>query len=108
MEWVIHNWVAFAAVLVALASLIFSRRDAQSKQTRDELADLRAQIDRNQDKIFALEDEIRDLKRKNQELEAKNIALMKRFIDCPAPDCPLLRPTYEGQERRSRPRKDQE
>lgn len=108
IEWIGHNWVAFAAVLVAVISLAFSRRDAQSKKTRDELADLRAQLDRNQDKIYALEDEIRELKRANQELEAKNIGLMKRFIDCPAPDCPLLRATYDGQERRSRPRKDQE
>lgn len=102
------TWISIAAVLVATISLIFSRRDAQSKKTRDELADLRAQIDRNQDKIFALEDEIRELKRVNQELESKNIVLMKRFIDCPAPDCPLLKTTYDGQERRSRPRKNSE
>lgn len=92
------------AVVIAALSLVFSRRDAQSKKTRDELDDLRAQIDRNQDKIYVLEDQIRELKRINQELEAKNIALMKRFIDCPAPDCPLLRPTYDGEERRSRKR----
>ena len=103
-EWLIHNWIAIAAVIVAALSLIFSRRDAQSKKTRDQIADLRADLERNQDKIYVLEDQIRELKRMNQELEAKNIALMKRFIDCPAPDCPLLRPTYEGPERRSRKR----
>jgi len=102
------TWISLAAFVLAVLSLVFSRRDAQSKKTREELQDLRDQVSAHEEKIQELGDEILRLEAENRTLRDENVWLMKKFVSCPAPNCPLVAPhdhtMYTGPERRKKPR----
>lgn len=76
----LETWISLAAVCVALASLIFSRRDAQSKKTVRELAELRRQIDSNKEEIGDLQADVERLERENRRLRAENYELMASVL----------------------------
>lgn len=101
----IHTVISLLSVAVATAALVFSRRDSQSKKSREELADLRQKIEDNERKIRELEDRIKTLAEERDSLQNENVRLMRAIMNCPTEDCPVLpkRPGG-GIERRRNPR----
>lgn len=108
----LETWISIAAVGVAVVSLVFSRRDAQSQKTVREMDELRKrieaserEIERNQGEIRGLRERIRSLEAEKVDLENENVRLMRAIINCPTDDCPVL-PRRPGglPERRRGPR----
>jgi len=87
--------ISLSSLAIAGAAFILSRRDVQSKTTKEELESMRKQIGSLSERIANLEDE-------NVGLRNENLRLMRTVFNCPTEDCPLLKPG--GVERRAKER----
>lgn len=83
--------ISLGSLALATTAFFLSRRDVQSKKTREELD--------------ALGKRVAFLEGENDRLRNENMRLMHALFNCPTEECPMLKPyNHGGLERRTTPR----